>query len=71
MAADFNVIKTAAVAVFAVISTVVNVASDVSVCIVGSIKPCFFDGGNPSVIAEILIPAVEVLTVFICDFKSL
>ena len=33
MAADFNVIKTAAVAVFAVIGAVVNVASDVSVCI--------------------------------------
>ena len=33
MAADFNVIKAAAVAVFAVISAVVNVAYDVSVCI--------------------------------------
>ena len=31
MAADFNVLKAAAVAVFAVIYTVVDVASDVSV----------------------------------------
>ncbi len=33
VAADFNVIKAAAVAVFAVVCAVVNIAADVSVCI--------------------------------------